>query len=71
MNQCILCGDYHKLEDFAKSPGFLIDQKLDGFFIDRDNNNNIKNLIFQFERAEFIISWDKEKDSFKFSVAPR
>ena len=50
------------------SPGFLIDQKLTAFFLDRADDGTVKNLIFVFEKSTLEISWDKKKDSFKFSV---
>ena len=50
------------------SPGFLIDQKLTAFFLDKTDDGKVKNLIFVFEKSTLEISWDKKKDSFKFSV---
>ena len=55
-------------EDIKISPGFLIGQKLTAFFLDRADDKTVKNLIFVFEKSELEISWDKNKDSFKFSV---
>lgn len=65
MNSCTMCMDKHTGKETA---GYLIDQRLNGFFIDRDSDGKVKNLIFSFDSAELIISWDKEKDSFKFSI---
>ena len=59
------------MEQDKTSPGFLIDQTLEGFFIDRiDNTDIIKNLIFVFSKATLTVSWDEEKNTFKFTVQP-
>lgn len=70
---CAECKNYHVLlREFQSSPGFLIDQVLRAFFYERDETTDkIKVLIFEFDKAEFIIRWDEDKDSFKFTVAPR
>jgi len=55
-------------DDPKISPGFLIDQKLTAFFLDRADDGSVKKLIFIFEKSTLEISWDKKKDSFKFGV---
>ena len=63
---CVKCEKKHPKE---LSAGYLIDQKLTGFFLDRDQDKNVKNLIFVFEKSELTVSWDEEKHTFKFAMS--
>jgi len=73
MNNCAECLKYHTLEEqHRQSPGFLIDQTLEGFFMDKLTGTEIiKNLIFIFSKATLTISWDDKKNTFKFTVQPK
>jgi len=50
------------------NPGKLIDQKLIGFFFDRDSDTHIRKLIFAFEENDFEIVYDEPNHTFKFTV---
>ena len=65
---CVMCEKKHPKE---LSAGYLIDQKLQGFFMDKDKNGNIKQLLFIYEKSDLTISWDHEKNTFKFTMASR
>jgi len=54
----------------TEEPPVLIDQKLEAFFVDKKpDTNEVVNIILVFEKNQLVIGWDKEKDTFKFSIS--
>jgi hypothetical protein len=54
------------------NPGKLIDQKLLGFFFDREQEGQrIQKVIFDFEEHQLQIKWDVVNHTFMFGVSKK